>query len=92
MAIEDSYSPKPTVQMIQYVHDIKEWISPMLKDLHGHSEPLHFKFVKDGIATKFLYKHWTTDAWSEEGVTVLKVSTVRVYMYIIDVGLEVGNC
>ena len=73
-AVSNSYSPSPTVIPMQFVHDVKEWLSPVLHNHHGHSEPLHFRFTKDGDSTKFHYKRWTTEPWSEKGIVSLKVS------------------
>ena len=53
---------------------VKWWLGPHLHDVHGHTEPLHFKFVKDGDrGTILLFKHWATDLWCEEGITLGKV-------------------
>ena len=81
-AIKDSYNPEPKVTMMHYVHYIKEWLSPHLQDVHGHSQPLHFKFVKDDNTVKFFYKHWTSDPWSEEGIQILTVSRFAIHTYI----------
>lgn len=68
--------------MLDYVHDIKKWLAPHILDVHGHSEPLHFKFIKDKETTKLFYKHWTTDPWSEEGIALLTVSS-EIYIIIV---------
>ena len=60
-AIEESYTPTPEVKVLECVHDVKEWLSPHLHDVHGHTEPLHFKFIKDDGHTVMMYKPWCTD-------------------------------
>ena len=60
--------------MIEAVYDVKQWLTPVIEELHGHTQPLHFKFVCDeeGRALMF-YRQWATDKWSEEGLSLLKV-------------------
>ena len=44
-ATKVSMDPNPITTLIEYMHDVKKWITPHLNDLHGHRDPHCFKFV-----------------------------------------------
>ena len=69
-----SYSPHPKVELLEYVYDVRSWLTPFIEDLHGHTQPHCFKFVlnAEGCAEMF-YKSWSHDAWVQEGLVLLKV-------------------
>ena len=57
----------------------KEWLFPHLNDLHGHTQPLCFKFkLKEDGKAGLYYRQWSTDPWSEEGLILLKVSITLI--------------
>ena len=70
-----STTPEPQATVLSEVKDVKTWISPVLEDIHGHSIPHCFKFIKCGVEVKMFYKHWSKDPWCDESeaVTLLKV-------------------
>ena len=77
-AIEKAYTPSIDVKRVQWIHDIKTWLSPHMWDLHGHTGPLSFKFTLNGQGKASMYfRHWCTDGWSDEALIILKVSTVQ---------------
>ena len=69
-----SYSPHPKVELLEYIYDVRSWLTPFIEDLHGHTQPHCFKFVLNakGCAEMF-YKSWSHDAWVQEGLVLLKV-------------------
>ena len=81
-AIEASYSPSPKVHFTNAIFDVKEWLGSHLNDIHGHTQPLSFKFTlnEEGRAVMH-YKQWRSDPWSEEGLILLKVwSSIAMYV------------
>ena len=72
-AIESSYTPEPVVVQLGTIFDIKTWMLPHLEDLHGHSTPLCFKFEFVHNIVKMFFRHWSSDPWSQEGVSIFKV-------------------
>ena len=73
-ATSNSYTPHPKVKLLEFVYDVKSWLSPHIEDLHGHTQPHCFKFVlnSDGYSEMY-YKNWSHDVWSENGLILLKV-------------------
>ena len=73
-AVSASYTPTPIVRKVQDVYDIKSWLSNCIEEIHGHTQPLHFKFVlnEDEKAAMY-YRQWCSDAWSKDGFILLKV-------------------
>ena len=68
------YTPNPNVVLLDSVYDVRSWIGPHIDDLHGHSQPHCFRFSLDESGTAVMhYRNWTTDAWSKEGIQILKV-------------------
>jgi len=74
-----SSTPSPNVRVVQHVFDIKAWLLPQVDELHGHSTPHCFKFIKkSGFEDVLMYsKLWSSDAWCSEteAIIPLKVST-----------------
>ena len=63
------------VTNLQYIFDIKSWLSPHLAEIHGHTTPHVFLFRKnaDGVAVMFT-KNWSHEEWEpQEGLLLLKV-------------------
>jgi hypothetical protein len=87
-AINEAYTPSPSVHCVAQVYNIKDWLMPHLHNIHGHTQPLCFKFTRDENNKAIMrYRHWSTDPWSEDKVTLLKVRTkyfvltyVRTYL------------
>ena len=62
--------------MIEVIYDVKKWLTPAIATLHGHTQPLHFKFVRNEAGKALMYhRQWATDPWSKEGIVLLKVRT-----------------
>ena len=61
-AIQASFTPEPTVIVLNAVTDIKGWMANQTQPLHDHLKAHQFKFErnKDGECQMF-YKEWSTD-------------------------------
>ncbi len=60
---------------LQYVFDVKSWLTPQLEEIHGHTVPHVFLFRRnaEGKAVMFT-KHWSHQEWEpQEGLKLLKV-------------------
>lgn len=61
---------------LQYVYDIRAWITPVLNEIHNHTVPHVFRFRRNlqGKA-EMHYKHWSHEPWqpSGAGLVLLKV-------------------
>ncbi len=58
MAIKESYRT-PEVEEISYLHAVKDWLSPHLREIVNHSRPHAFKFCLDSKGRAGMwYKHW----------------------------------
>lgn len=79
------------VQVLKYLFDIREWISPHLDQIRYHTEPHIFRFAKNHKDQSVMfYKAWSHDNWepSNDGLILLKVPNYYVcawntYEYII---------
>ena len=61
---------------LEYVFDVKAWISPCLEEIHHHTLPHVFLFKRDksGHAVMFS-KQWAKDSWEPKaGQRLLKVT------------------
>ena len=73
-AIENSYTPTPVVQEVKRVYDMKSWMMGNIEDIHGHTQPLHFKFtLNEAGKCEMYYRQWCSDSWSQEGLLLVKV-------------------
>ena len=48
----ESTTPQPHATSLSEVHDVKSWIAASMEDVHGHSTPHCFKFIKRGEEVK----------------------------------------
>ena len=80
--IKVSYSPSPDVEKVTHVLNIKSWLGDNIQELHGHTQPLHFKFCRqeDGKAAMH-YKLWVTDHWSTGSIVLIKVYESITYVH-----------
>ena len=64
------------VSTLQYVYDIRKWLTPAINDIHNHTTPHIFRFRRnvDGRG-EMHYKHWSSDDWrpKDSGLLILKV-------------------
>lgn len=64
-------------KIIQNIRDVKGWLLPNTEQLHNHSHPHIFKFVKGAQDTaEMYYKRWNEDSWEpveHQGLKLLKV-------------------
>lgn len=59
---------------LNYVFDIKSWISLHIEDIHQHTVPHVFLFRKNADSkAEMLYKHWAHDDWQLFDKVILKV-------------------
>ena len=77
-----SSTPSPNVRVVQHVLDVKAWILPQMNELHGHSTPHCFKFIKKcGSDDVLMYcKHLSSDPWYSEAEATIPLK-VRISYY-----------
>ncbi len=81
---ELSITPQPNVVILREVRNVKEWIQPSLEDLHGHSSPHCFRFIKDEAGdVRMFYKNWSSDPWCDE-VDAVKLLKVTGYIMLVE--------
>ena len=73
---EQSYTLVPLVQMLDGVYDVKSWLTPYIEDIHGHSSPHCFKFIKSNTEVLLYYKNWSDSSWCPDtsALKILKVN------------------
>lgn len=71
--IENSFSPKPKVIVLDSVTDIKNWMSEQTPPMHDHLKAHQFKFKRTKLGTRMWYKEWSTDKFwlPETGLAIL---------------------
>lgn len=80
--IMDSYTPQPCAALVTKLFDIKSWIAPYINEIHGHTQPHCFRFMKnDNSEVEMHYKQWSGSTWlpEDEGIKLLKVSDTCGY-------------
>ena len=71
--ISESYHPQPSVIIMKDLYNVKEWLKDSINDIHGHSEPLCFKFELDSDNKSQLFTaRWSDGTWKNHG-QLLKV-------------------
>lgn len=86
-AIQAGYTPSPTFELIESVADYKSLIEPIVADVHRHTKPLCFRFLKheSGYAVMH-YRHRSTDKWlPDKKDELLRLLTVSVTMHLCTV-------
>ena len=83
-AVEESYTPKPQVEIIKGVGDYKSIVEPVTKDIHHHSKPLCFRFLLDKSTEKAVlhYRHTTPEKWLPSGAG-LELLEVGMFLSLI---------
>lgn len=73
-AMEDCLSTiKALAFLLNVVYDIKEWLSPHAEEIHDHTQPKCFKFVKSSAGKcEMFYRNYSHMPW-EGPVILLKV-------------------
>lgn len=68
--------------LLDAVYDIKEWLQSHAEQLHDHTQPKCFKFVRNSIGKcEMFYRNYSHMAW-EGPVVILKVSyTLLISLY-----------
>ena len=69
------------VSCMEYIFNIRDWLSPHLEPIRYHTEPHIFLFKKNSAKKAAMYyKAWSHCDWepSNEGLILLKVSFVIV--------------
>ena len=60
--------------LLDVVYNIKEWLAPHAEELHDHTQPKSFKFVRNADRKcEMFYRNYSHMPW-EGPVIVLKVS------------------
>ena len=74
-AIAASFTPKPETELLERVHDVRNWLAPNIADIHGHTDPHCFKFLYCNTENKALmyYRNWSDEQWSKDGLQVLNI-------------------
>ena len=76
-AIQAGYTPSPTFEVLYSVGDYKSVIEPVVADIHRHTKPLCFRFMKNASGkAEMCYRHKTGDKWlpGQKGLELLTVS------------------
>lgn len=76
-ALQAGYTPSPTFELLHSVADYKSVIDPVVADIHRHTKPLCFRFLKDASGHAELhYRFKTGDKWlpEKDGLHMLTVS------------------
>ena len=73
-AMEDCLSSiKALAFLLNVVYDIKEWLSPHAEEIHDHTQPKSFKFVRNSSGKcEMFYRNYSHLSW-EGPVILLKV-------------------
>ena len=76
-----------TTSTLSYVFDIKNWISPHLDEVHGHTIPHVFRFqLNHSKRAEMHYKNWSHEEWQpEEGGLLL----LKVYTCILSISMSI---
>lgn len=62
VAIENSFSPKPTVIVLDSVTETKKWMSEQTPSIHDHLKAHLFKFERNEVGEcRMFFKEWSTD-------------------------------
>lgn len=64
------------VSTLQYVYDIRKWLTPAIDDIQYHTTPHIFRFKRNADGRgEMHYKHWSSDDWrpKDSGLLILKV-------------------
>ena len=70
--------------LLDAVYDIIEWLAPHAEQLHDHTQPKYFKFVRNATGKcEMFYRNYSHMSW-EGPVVILKVQLKPFkYLYII---------
>ena len=61
-AVQTSFSPPPTVVVLDSITDTKAWMCEQTPPLHDHLKAHQFKFQRSESGdTRMFYKEWSTD-------------------------------
>lgn len=62
--METGYTPSPSFELLHSVADFKSVIEPVVADIHRHTKPLCFRFMKDESGKVQLhYKYKSSEKW-----------------------------
>lgn len=65
------------VVMLKEMYDVKDWLTPAMQQLHNHSNPHIFRFIRGSNGhCQMFYKHWNHEEWepsAQPGLQLLKV-------------------
>jgi len=93
--VQESYTPKPTVKMLQHIADYRSLLDPVVEELHLHSQPWCFRFTHNKITCRaeMHYKYrspdacmdtkWSRSACSSESIACFYHRTVMKYSLCI---------
>ena len=67
--------------LLSEMFDAKAWLQPHMEQLHNHTNPHIFRFVKGRDGCCYMqWKHWNHNQWEPKeglGISLLKVNVVR---------------
>lgn len=74
----------PFVKLLEGVYDVKSWLLPHIEDIHGHTAPHCFKFIKIGNEVLLYYKNWSDSSWCQDtsAIKILKVHNLTKGTYL----------
>lgn len=74
--------------MLDAVYDIKDWVAPHAEQLHDHTQPKCFKFIRNSSGKcEMFYRNYSHMQW-EGPVIVLKVNSWLPHVVILSAFLE----
>ena len=78
-----SYTPCPSVELVESVWDFKKWLEPYIPRLEQHSRYLVYRSTMCDTKAQMHYKRFSDMQWepTDNGMTVLYV---RVYLYKVN--------
>ena len=77
--------------LLDAVYDIKEWLAPHAEQLHDHTQPKCFKFVRNSSGKcEMFYRNYSHMQW-EDPVTVLKVSSWLSHVVTLSAPLYIAG-
>ena len=73
----ESSSKSIRCSALQYVYDIRKWLSPHIDEVHDHTIPHVFLFRRGSSGDcEMLYKNWAKDKW----IRSERILKVRFYI------------
>ena len=82
-AIQSSYTPCPSAELVESVWDFKKWLEPYIPRLEQHSRYLVYRFTLNDGNAQMHYKRFSDMQWEpmDNGVTIIYVSIIIIHLF-----------